>query len=414
MFCNLKYALASSFWRLKVFRIFGLTNSYLPLIFRNKWKETLTERFGDGKKCTQEEELFHELKILKEEEPDSTVVIHFDPDTNFIQSVFVQFSGMKEDFEKYPEVLVMDTTYKLCENKMPLIVFDVVDCFGRGRVVGYALIISEKKEIVTGALEVLKMGCEKTADKVETVVIDKDQSEIASIREILPNAEVHLCDYHVKEAIKRSGASKLTDNWPVVKTIIHKLIHAFTEEAYDKAYAELEELVGKDSKFMVYFNKFWHNSELVWTEYKRNMTFTVGERTTGRVECHNKNIKIIIDRATTAGKVIKGLRLLHKGINNENEHRLFLSLAKTQYHKYSKDPIIQQIMKINTPFIGDLLKSQYERSLEPPSSNAHNVTFDKCDCVFFIKYKLICSHIFRERRLKGKCALLSSCVLNAK
>jgi hypothetical protein len=41
---------------------------------------------------------------------------------------------MKQDHSKYPEVLEMDTTYKVCINDMPLIVYNVVDCYGCGRI----------------------------------------------------------------------------------------------------------------------------------------------------------------------------------------------------------------------------------------------------------------------------------------
>ncbi len=55
----------------------------------------------------------------------------------------------------------MDTTYKLCDNEMPLTVLEVVDCFGRGRIAGYELILSESTDLLCAALSGLKSTCKK-------------------------------------------------------------------------------------------------------------------------------------------------------------------------------------------------------------------------------------------------------------
>ncbi|XP_034245761.1 uncharacterized protein LOC117647896 [Thrips palmi] len=364
---------------------------------RLKWRAKFK-----GKADTPEEALFSQLNQLKEDDPHSEVVVTYDPDSFVMQSVFFQTSEMKAAHELYPEVLIMDTTYSLTENNMPLVVFQGIDCYGAGRTVGYALIISEKKEVVTAALDLLNLGFPELNKKVKVVMIDRDQSEIAAIKKVFPNAEVHLCDYHVKEAQKRTGSKKKADSpWEELEPLVHKLLYAFSKEEYDKGYANLQKAAGAKSEFMVYFDKYWHNSDLIWTEYKRNLSLTFGERTTGRVESHNSKIKAIVDKKLPVAMVVMRLCILNKNSTIENDHKLFSSLVKTKYHKYSKDPVIQEILKINTPFVGDLLKRQYERSLEPPSENVHEVTLDTCDCGFFTKFQLPCAHIFRQRRLQN-------------
>ena len=61
-------------------------------------------------------------------------------------NLVIQTSFTRNAFTHYLEVLIMDTTYRLCENDMPLIVFEVIDCFDAGRVARYTLISSEKRE----------------------------------------------------------------------------------------------------------------------------------------------------------------------------------------------------------------------------------------------------------------------------
>lgn len=112
------------------------------------------------------------------EDPNSVIALKHNEEHE-IQSIFIQTSAMSRAFQQYSEVLIMDTTYKLCKNKMSLIVFGAIDCFGAGRTSGYALISSEKKE--SQAFNDCNIGCKEAMAKVPVVVIDKDQSDIAAI-----------------------------------------------------------------------------------------------------------------------------------------------------------------------------------------------------------------------------------------
>lgn len=77
----------------------------IGLIFRNKWNAKFK-----GEHNSKEEALFSQLKLMKEEDPNSIIVVTHDPDTFVIQSVFFQTSEMRAAHELYPEVLEMDTT----------------------------------------------------------------------------------------------------------------------------------------------------------------------------------------------------------------------------------------------------------------------------------------------------------------
>lgn len=102
-----------------------------------------------------EEALLNQVEKLLQEDLGSEVVITTDEETNEMTSLFFQTSSMQEAFSTYPVVLIMDSTYKLCDNDMPLIVFEVFDCFGAGRIAGYTFVKSEDKPIVAQALQLL-------------------------------------------------------------------------------------------------------------------------------------------------------------------------------------------------------------------------------------------------------------------
>lgn len=60
-------------------------------LVRNKWLAS-----SQGKKMSPEESLFNQLKKLKEDDPNSVVVIHYNDETNVIQSIFFQTSYMRD------------------------------------------------------------------------------------------------------------------------------------------------------------------------------------------------------------------------------------------------------------------------------------------------------------------------------
>ncbi|XP_034240130.1 uncharacterized protein LOC117644628 [Thrips palmi] len=360
---------------------------------RNRWKK---KKMG-GK--TPEAAVFDQLEQMLEEDPGSVAVINHDADSGVINSIFFQTSSMKKAYSDYPEVLIMDTTYKLCDNDMPLIVFQTIDCYGSSRNAGYAIISSEKKEIVSHALSLICRSNNDAFQRLGIVVVDKDQSEIAAIKEIAPHAEIHLCDYHSKVSMEKGGKKHHGSNYMEdVHPIVLSLIHAHSKEEFDEAYGVLKTVA--NPAFMDYYHKYWHNSGLVWSDYQRNLSLNLKARTTGRVESQNAKIKILVSKAYPVAEVIFRLRMLNKFKDLDNDYKDFTNSVKVKYHKYSNDAILQQIIKLNTPFVAAELQRNYERSKHPPSSNLHTVSLSTCDCKYYSNTKLPCSHIFRQRKLE--------------
>lgn len=213
-----------------------------------------------------------QLENMLQEDEGSNVVIHCDANTKEIFSVFFQTSWMKEALKRYPEVLEMDTTHKLSDNDMPLTVYEVVDCFGAGRIAGYAILSEESCDVVTESLQVLVEGCPESAAKTRVVMIDKDPSEIKAACTVLPEAEVHLCDWHVKEIFDREGIAKMRASYEKeVQGILESMRFSHTKTDYDTAYSKLQNAANES--FMTYFNERWHLSPLIWKDFQRNLSF---------------------------------------------------------------------------------------------------------------------------------------------
>ena len=87
---------------------------------------------------------------------------------------------MKETFNKFPEVLMVDSTYRVNKLKMPLYNFLVEDGHGLGRLVGFSLLANEKKDTI----ECLMSEFSKIhyVAKVKCIVVDKDLNEISALK----------------------------------------------------------------------------------------------------------------------------------------------------------------------------------------------------------------------------------------
>ena len=73
-----------------------------------------------------ESELQQIKKALELEFPDCVLSVKYSAD-NEVQGIFIQDSKMRADYDKFPEVLLADGTYKVNDINMPLYSFVVID-----------------------------------------------------------------------------------------------------------------------------------------------------------------------------------------------------------------------------------------------------------------------------------------------
>ena len=110
----------------------------------------------------------------------STVNIFMDDKRTFT-GLFFQDALMKLNFgyfPQFPEVLMVDTTYKLNEFRMPLYVIMVIDGNGQSEIVAIFLTSSETKQAITDMVHAhaFKQANPKWS-KIGVVITDKDFTE---------------------------------------------------------------------------------------------------------------------------------------------------------------------------------------------------------------------------------------------
>jgi len=107
---------------------------------------------------------------------------------------------MRQVFEKFPEVLLVDGTYNVNSIRMPLYCFMAEDGFGKGRVIFYAAVCEEDQTHLQKMVQMFKESNSKW-NSVRIVVIDKDFTEWKVLKDEFPDAMILFCQWHVIKAL---------------------------------------------------------------------------------------------------------------------------------------------------------------------------------------------------------------------
>lgn len=92
------------------------------------------------------------VKILQESGFTATVV----EDAGTVCGLFFQDQEMRSAYNKFPTMLLMDSTYKLVDIRTPVFTILTVDSFGRGVPLGVFLVTHETTRMIAAMLQVFK------------------------------------------------------------------------------------------------------------------------------------------------------------------------------------------------------------------------------------------------------------------
>ena len=106
--------------------------------------------------------------------------------------------------------MFFDGTYKLNRANYPLYIILGVDSIGCGRVIGAALVEREKLDLVSEVLSIFKDVNPISEKELETILIDKDMTELIAIKQVYSGANVRICAFHCLQAMLRALAKLKT------------------------------------------------------------------------------------------------------------------------------------------------------------------------------------------------------------
>ena len=266
---------------------------------------------------------------------------------------------MKENFRLYPELLMVEATYKLNDLRMPLFLLLVVDGNGQSEVVALWISADEERETIKQMLQSFKQHNDNhtkvtcvMADnhtKVTCVMADKDLTERAVIASELANAQLLICLFHTMRSLKREiSCEKLgitSGQRNLALELMQKLVYSTSEEVYARHYQEL--LDTNLQPVISYYNENWHSIREQWVEGLKNKFFNMMNNTNNRLESINQKIKSVVSKNSSLTTFWSELVQVLTTLQTERDQRAVLVQLKTPV---AVDVAIKQFSDYLTPF----------------------------------------------------------------
>ena len=102
---------------------------------------------------------------------------------------------MKVTFSSYPEIILIDATYKLNELRMPLYLMLIIDGNVQSEIVAAFLTTLETREAITAMVQAFKLH-NPNWSHTKVVISDKDFTERSVFEAEFPGASLIICLFH--------------------------------------------------------------------------------------------------------------------------------------------------------------------------------------------------------------------------
>ena len=332
-----------------------------------------------------------------------------------LKAIYFQTTEMKTVYASYPELLLIDATYKLNDLQMPLYVLMIVDGNGESEIVCLWLTQFEDKETITELVQEFK---KHNSCWLETrcIMSDKDMTERKTLCEQFPQAKLLICLFHTLRTMRREvSCEKLgitQGERSMCLELLLKMVYASNEEEYLKLYDELK---NAPQRVVEYFQNNWHSIRHEWVDGLKNASCNFMNRTNNRVESINQKLKSVISRYSGVTTFFQDLVKCLNTLRVERDHRALEITMKRRVSTYDSDTSFGRYMSYLTPYSFEYVKTQLEQASKVQivqeidaasclvQSRGQNITstIDSCPCGFVSAMKLPCKHIFAVRASKS-------------
>ena len=229
----------------------------------------------NSKKNTNRYNLQDVIDYLSKQ-PGSCTDVVLDEENNF-KGLFYQDAYMQNMFNQFPELLLVDATYKLLELRMPIYLLMCVDGDGLSEIVAMFILAEETKEVIQASVEIFKK-LNSSWIKTTVVMSDKDFTERDAFTACFPDAHLNICLYHTLRYFRReiiyekmgiTSAERLR-----ALEIMSSLAHSKSLSEYAK---HLDELKNTNIKSVIdYVLQNWDPIKDQWVSYFKDRQFNLG------------------------------------------------------------------------------------------------------------------------------------------
>ncbi|OWZ00807.1 hypothetical protein PHMEG_00027926 [Phytophthora megakarya] len=180
---------------------------------------------------------------------------------------------------------------------------------GRGASVLDFLCINQRKDTLKDVLSFFKK-INPTWKNIESLVIDKDFTEMAALQEEFPGAMIFLCQFHAIKYVKQMIHSHKYDvsrnKRDDAEDLFRAMLFAPSQERYNARKHIFEQEVVKMTPFFSnYFARYWATYSKRWSNYGRRHRFSAGNTTTNRIEASWNQFKQLLGKKTSMDKCLQ-------------------------------------------------------------------------------------------------------------
>ena len=202
---------------------------------------------------------------------------------------------MKRKFEAWPELVLIDNTYKLLQLQYTVVTFGIVDGNGCSEFIFFAILVHENEEFFIWLINEFKQHHASSCTKVKSFMADKDMVARKVIKSLL-NVPVYICAFHVQQIFRRTITPKNMEISKVQKkeclAHLQRLLYSISESYYNKYYTEF--CNESPSKVVDYYNSNWYGIRQEWVKcYVYECNFM--NMTNNRLESFNQKLKLFLD-----------------------------------------------------------------------------------------------------------------------
>ncbi|XP_044587020.1 uncharacterized protein LOC123266707 [Cotesia glomerata] len=350
---------------------------------------------------------------LLQETYHADVHIYHEEETSTCKGIYFSTNEMRSDFQKWPEIVFLDGTYKLTNNDMTTMIFLVEDGNGRGQVVGVGLLATEERNVLEWMINAFKKDNEESCKNIKAFMTDKDLTERDVLKEIFPDVATYICIFHslktFKKVVNSSNMNLNSDEKLETLKVLESLVYASSEEQYNELYLELN--LTASPEFMEYYNRNWHNIKEDWCLYSL-MKHNLGNTTNNRLESINAKLKLVLEKNSPLIITIKDFFEWYNSHKTEafiRTARQFLRRPNLQFPANSAE---QKYVEALTKYSSKIVLAEIKSSVEIVCSRTDEISkicqfenlessITTCQCKIKISHKLPCRHIFAVRRHFG-------------
>ncbi|XP_070201434.1 zinc finger SWIM domain-containing protein 3-like [Littorina saxatilis] len=160
-----------------------------------------------------------------------------------LDGIFFQKQEWLDMYKKYPEILLIDATYKVNDLKMPLYIMLCIDGNGQSQIIALWIKRTEDRLSMQKMVQLFKKH--HNVAHTRCVMADTDWVKRDVVKEEMPNAYLLICLFHTLRTFRREVTEKkmniTSGERQQCLRLLQEMAYADSEEAYQRLFQELQE-----------------------------------------------------------------------------------------------------------------------------------------------------------------------------